>query len=360
MLLEFRGRFQTDFQWSPVFDDGRDVFFALKRLGISGELTPRLTYQIDRELNVKEPWRDVFLNYRFSPALELQAGKFKLPFGLDRTISGTALDFVYRSRLGQLLAPGRDPGIVARGVVAGNRIAYDAGVFTHDGGNARVLSDPTRVFGGTTWVGRVRAHPLAGAPDALLIGVAGMVSDVPEGLPGIRGRLPVGVDFLLPSTPVKGRRVRTGLEARWEPGPWSLAGEYARVTTERLGQGASGEDLSPLLATAWYLSAAWRATGEPAATRSEPNSPAFQGGPGALELAARIEQITFASNAVPSAGPRADAVPRVTEGVLTLGFTWYLNRWSKVVGNLIRDSVGNGATSAEATWSRVLRVQLVF
>jgi hypothetical protein len=46
----------------------------------------------------------------------------------------------------------------------------------------------------------------------------------------------------------------------------------------------------------------------------------------------------------------------------TIGVNWYLNRWSKVQFNLIRDSLRDPSqgplSSRSGFWSRVLRLQL--
>jgi len=365
--LDVRFRLQTDFQWSPVFDDGYDFFLALKRLGVRGNVGPSISYAFDREINVPKPWRDAYVNVRFSPALEVRAGQFKLPFGLDQNTSLTSLDFVYRTRLGTLLSPGRDPGVMTHGQLGHDRWSYFAGVFAHDGRTARLISDALRVQGGATFAGRLLARPFArrtAALRTLQIGGATTLSDVPEGLPGVRGTLPIGETFVLPATPVKGRRMRAGLEAAWTPGPLSFKGEWARVTTERLDQAPGGGDLAPLRSEAWFVSVAWIVTGETADARADnPNHPVFQGGPGGIELAARVERLTFGSTAsrvppIPALG--ADPVPEASDLVWTFGASWYWNRWVKMQANAIHDRVTVDFAAPVSRWSQVVRLQLVF
>ncbi len=365
--LDVRLRLQTDFQWSPIFDDGYNFFFALKRVGVRGNMGKAITYALDRELDVPQPWRDAYVNVKLSPGLEVRGGQFKLPFGLDQNTPLTSLDFVYRTRLGTLLSPGRDPGVMVHGQAGGARIDYFLGGFTHDGKTARTITDALRVQGGATFAGRLLARPFAAGSSPLRtmqLGGATTLSDVPEGLPGLRGVLPIGGNFLLPGTPVKGRRVRAGLEGLWQPGPVSIKGEYARVTTERQDQAADGGDLSPLRASAWFLSTTWIITGERAETGGgDPTRPLFLGGPGAIELAARVERLAFGSTATggtPSLEPHADRVPETTDLVWTVGVSWYWNRWAKVQANLIHDRVTNELAEPVERWSQVVRLQLVF
>jgi phosphate-selective porin len=364
--LDARLRLQNDFQWSPAFADGYDFFFALKRAGVRGNVGHAVTYAVDREVNVPAPWRDVYVNVRISPALEIQAGQFKLPFGLDQNTPLTSLDFVYRSRLGALLSPGRDPGVMVHGRSSDDRWTYFAGAFTHDGRTARIVGDERRVQGGATFAGRLHARPFGTSSTAvrtLQLGLATTLSDVPEGLPALRGTLPIGGTFLLPATPVNGRRVRIGLEAQWLPGTFSFRGELAHVMTERRRLGPGESDLSPLRATAWFASAIWIATGEKAvAGPDDPERPLFDGGPGALEIGARVERLSFDSSGAgpPSLAPDADAVARRSDLVWTFGATWYWNRWAKVQANLIRDRLTGQLTPSVSRWSRVVRLQLVF
>ena len=63
------------------------------------------------------------------------------------------------------------------------------------------------------------------------------------------------------------------------------------MTTERRGQSVEDTDLSPLLATGWYVSGTWAITGEKkAAGLNKPRRPFLRGGLGAFETAVRFER----------------------------------------------------------------------
>ena len=85
-------------------------------------------YQVEYELGARE-WRDVYLDYRQFKPVQVRAGIFKLPFGLDENTSATNLDFIYRSQISSRLAPGRDRGVSVHGRVLKNVVSYEAGVF---------------------------------------------------------------------------------------------------------------------------------------------------------------------------------------------------------------------------------------
>ena len=79
-------------------------------------------------------------------------------------------------------------------------------------------------------------------------------ADVPLGFPAVRARTVFGASFYDSDVWVSGRRQRTGLEARWQPGRMSIQSEYIRLTDERRGQSVEDGDLSPLVAHGWYVS----------------------------------------------------------------------------------------------------------
>jgi len=358
LRVDFRARVQGDVRASqaPSADhtdqeDGRlDV--ARRRVGIEGRAARVFDYQVEYELGARQ-WRDVYLDYRQFKALQLRAGTFKLPFGLDENTSATSLDFIYRSRISSRLAPGRDRGVSAHGTLLRGRLNYEAGMFRNDGDNARP-SNSARVFGGRTGAARVTVRPFRGAGTAaasLHLGAAVAFSDVPLGFSAVRARTVFGASFFDSDVWIKGRRVRTGLEARWSSRRVSVQSEYIRLTDERRGQSVEDGDLSPLLAHGWYASATYAVS----AKRSRY---------GAIELASRFETLSFGSTATagdPSSSVRADRVLGNSDRVMTYGASWQLNRWVKVQANLIREQMEEPSMGPlperPAFWSRALRVQ---
>jgi phosphate-selective porin len=369
--LDFRARFQADLRRSdaPLTDeDTTDFDIARRRLGVEGEIKNIVEFQVERELASGDAWRDVYANYKQFDAVQVQGGKFKIPFSLDENTSATNLDFIYRSRIAAFLAPGRDRGVMVHGRVAKRILRYELGLFDRDGRNAR-SRDTERVSGGQAIAGRIRVEPFRRSKTVmreLEAGVAFTGSDVEEGFPALRGRTVLDAAFFKPDYLVSGRRRRLGVEAQWRPGPFSLKSEYIRVSSERRGLSVEDTDLSPLISDGWYVSGTWAITGEKKASGLDtPRKPILRGGFGAVEVAARVERLAFKSDAAgeaPSTSPRADAILGNGDRVLTLGVSWYLNRWLKVQGNVIRESIDDpaqGPLPAQGTfWSRVLRLQL--
>ena len=354
LRIDIRARFQGYIRKSeaPIRGDedgGLDI--ARRRVGVDGRVK-HVDFQLEYEVGARE-WRDVYLDYRRFKVVQVRGGLFKVPFGLDENTSATSLDFIYRSRISSRLAPGRDRGVSVHGRVLKNILTYEAGVFRNDGDNARP-SNSARVYGSTTSAFRVVAHPFRGTKKAmgdLQIGAAMTSSDVPLGFPAVRARTVLGASFYNSDVWVQGRRQRTGLEARWQPGRMSIQSEYIRLTDERRGQSVTDEDLAPLVAQGWYVSGTY------GLTRKRNRF-------GRVEAAVRYETLSFGSNSdeTPSTSVRADAVLGNSHRATTLGVNWQVNKWVKLQANLIREDIERpsmGPLPQRARfWSRAFRLQL--
>jgi phosphate-selective porin OprO/OprP len=345
-------KFQSDFyELSPSLipdDDGFNL--TRRRIGVEGTFLKHFEFQIEREIRRDDPWRDVFVDFQYFRNAQLRSGKFKIPFGLDQLTNPTRLDFVYRSRIGELLSPGRDIGMAVHGRFWSRALGYETGVFRHDGEKARFQENPGADL---TWAGRVTARPFRpltkGAVRNLELGFNATVGNIPEGLHGLRGRTTFDETFFEPVY-VNGRRARLGMDLSWTPGPISFKSEFIRLEDERRGQGLMGDDLPPIVSNGWYVSGSWIATGERKTSRVEPRRPLFRGGIGAIELAARYEALGFSSRGfhetadgvAPALHPRAARLTSVSDHLVTVGVNWYVNRWVRVQLNAIRE---NGAES---------------
>lgn len=363
LRIDFRARVQRDVRRSDAaMNDNPDADdIARRRVGIDGRLGQIVDYQLEYELAASE-WRDVYVNFRQFKAVQVQAGKFKVPFSLEETTGATNLDFVYRSRIASRLAPGRDRGVAVHGRVLNDIVTYEAGLFRNDGANARP-SRSARVFGGRTTAARIKVEPFHASKSVLAdfqAGAAVSTTTVPEGFPAVRARTVLGASFFESDVWVKGRRRRTGLEARWRPGPFSIQTEYIRLSDERRGQGVDDGDLDPLVADGWYVSGAWVITGEEKSDGLDKPRHRF----GAVEVTSRVETLRFGNTGVSedlSRSDRAIAVLGNADHALTYGVNWYLNRWVKVQFNLIRERIHDPVIGPlpvrSSFWSRALRFQ---
>jgi phosphate-selective porin len=368
--VDLRARVQFDLRRSDSHAEEAEPAesdFARRRISVEGEIRNVVAFEVDAELGAENKWRDAYANYQQFGYLQVQGGQFKLPFSLDENTSPTTLDFVYRSLAARALAPGRDRGVMVHGRLLDRIVRYELGTFDQDGRNARTRN-PERVSGGRTIAGRVVAQPFRSSKSIaadLQAGVAFTSSDVAPGLRSLRGLTTFEETFFDPDLWVHGRRRRTGFELRWRPGPFSLKSEYMRVTTERRGQSVEDTDLSPLLATGWYVSATWAVTGErKAAGLHKPRRPFMRGGLGAFETAVRYERLTFgslASGGVASFSARTDVLETASDHVTTIGGSWYLNQWMKIQLNGVREVVTSPRRgeplSSSGRWLYVTRFQ---
>ena len=356
LRVEFKAAFQGDVRKSeaPIRgDEDGGLDFARRRVGVEGQMGRLVRYEAEYELGLGR-WRDVYVDYRQFKSAQVRAGVFKLPLGLEENTSTTNLDFIYRTRISARLAPGRDRGVSVHGRILSDVISYEAGVFRNDGENARP-STSARVFGKQTVAARVLAYPLRRSRlglSNLQIGAAATTSDVPLGFPAVRARTVFGASFYDSDVWVRGRRQRTGLEARWRPGRFSIQSEYIRLTDERRGQSVEDGDLSPLVAHGWYISGTY------AVTRKRDRF-------GRIEAAARHEALSFGSGSnseEPSTSTRANTVLGNSDRVTTIGVNWHVNRWVKLQANVIHEAIGRPsmgpAPGFAGFWSRAIRLQL--
>ena len=372
--IDFRGRFAVDGDHSEAStedpEERANVDLGKKRLGVSGEIVNAVEFQVEAELTSDDPWRDVYAEFKPYDMARVRGGKFKIPFSLDENTGATKLDFMFRSLAATHLAPGRDIGGMVHGRVWNKVIGYEAGVFEHDGKNART-NNPDKVYGDQTLAARVTVEPLRNQKDApgdLSIGVAFTHSDVPEGIPGVRGHTVLDQPFFSSSKYiVNGTRRRTGIEMAFLPGPASVKAEWIRMETERRGESVEDTDLSPLVGQGWYVSGTYILTGEKKTRMPRPKKPLLQGGFGAVEVGARVESLEFKSGSSSEQGstsPRADTILGNRDQAVTLGVNWYVNRFIKIQANFIReklDDPSQGPLPDQPSFnSRAFRLQFSF
>ena len=337
---------------------------------------------------------DVYLNYQYNPALQLQAGKFKVPVGLEQ-LQPDPNTFFNERGLPTALTPNRDIGFELHGDIFGGTISYAAGIFNGvgDGRNSSNadFEDDKEV------AGRIFFQPFKkwGAPalQGLGLGVSGsyegMQGTNTAGLPGTTGgTLPGyatdGQQQFFAYNPIFGNNATNkavvwadGEHWRLSPqgsyfyGPFGLLGEYV-ISDQRVTRtGAAPRRSARLENTGWEISGSWVVTGEDAAyAASVVPRRAFeplQGNWGALQLVARYEQL----NIDPAAFPLfSDANTSARSAhAWSAGLNWYLNRnvVLKTSFSHTTFSGGGGAgTSAPAAVTRkdenvlFTRLQLAF
>ena len=382
--VDFRLKLQADLWFSPdpTEREEGDLDWSRRRIGVKGFVLKKLDYEIEHDLASDGEWRDVYLNAAWLPYAQAQGGKFKIPFSFEALTGPVDLDYVFRTRAVDALSCGRSVGFMAHGQVRKKAVHYQVGYFRDDGARAPALESsypneplsadarqPALAFRGT-----VAPFHLAGNKGllkTLTLGAAMVSTDVPEGPNHLQGQSASGYHFFPRHYLTSGRRLRTGVEFVWTPGPAGVSAEYLGSREARVGLGVGtpeqlDQTLPDLAGRGWYLSGTWVLTGENKEGGINPKKPIFRGGVGAVEVGVRYESLVFETpepDGPPSFSRRSPTVMPNRERALTIGANWYLNRWVKIQLNGIRESFADPARSPipsrPSFWSFACRLQFV-
>jgi len=331
---------------------------------------------------------DAYLNYRYSPELQFQAGKYKVPFGLEQLQQDRDILFNERSLVTDLV-PNRDAGFELHGDLFDGRVSYAAGIFNGmtDGGNSSNIDfADDRAFGG-----RLFFQPFRQSSATVLqgfgFGLAGTYETMPTtntaGLPSTTGGSLPGYftdgqqQFFAYNPADKAVVVAQNDHWRLSPqgyyyyGPFGLLGEYAISDQNVTRTGVAPFDSAHLRNKAWEVTGSWVLTGEDAAFAGgvvprRPFNP-HAGTWGALQLVGRYAKLNIDPAAFPEFADPATSAESAASW--SIGLNWYLNRnvMVKTSFSHTRFNGGGGAgTSAPATVTRqdenvlFTRIQLAF
>jgi phosphate-selective porin OprO/OprP len=336
---------------------------------------------------------DAFVNYRYSPPLQLQAGIFRTPVGLERLQNERDLLFNERA-LPTDLAPVGDLGIMLHGDLFEGVATYALGIFNGVGDDSS--SNNADVEDDKAFAGRLFSQPFkktsASALRGFGFGVGGSYQNI-EGtntalLPAnIGGSLPgyatagqqqffaynpafVSSGANKPGVVAEGNHWRVSPQGYYYYGPFGLLGEYAISDQQVARIGAPPFTSAHLSHRAWQVAASWLLTGEAATYGTvvprRPFSPA-KGDWGAWQLAARYSELDIDPASFPLYSDPTTSARRAQE--FSVGLNWYLNRNVRVDLSYSHTSFeggGGSGASAPAIITRqaeqvlFTRVQLAF
>jgi phosphate-selective porin OprO/OprP len=272
---------------------------------------------------------DAYLNARFWPQLQVQAGKFKSPVGLERLQSTAELLFIETGYATQL-TPNYDTGVQVHNNLFNSPISYAVGVFNGaiDGGS----SDFDTTDAGKDFAGRLFFQPFLrsdrGALNKLGFGVGGSFGNHDGPLPSYK--TPGQQTFFSYANAVAaaGDQYRIDPQFFYFWGPFGVLGEYI-VSSQKVRAGASPAT-ERFDNTAWQVEASYFLTGDNNSFRSTSRN-AFQplhpinfgnGSWGAFEVVARIHELSLDRSAFPKYVSSASAREATSWGI---GLNWYLN-----------------------------------
>jgi len=346
-LIQVDGRFLTD----DYPGNSPDTWQPYRvRPIIEGTIGSIYDYRITADFGQgKAIVQDAYVNARFLPEVQLQAGKFKSPVGLERLQSASDIRFVTRAFPTQI-APNRDIGIQVGGNWLDNRVNYAVAYLngSNDGSSSDSFSpadsDPNSP---KEWAGRLFTQPFADADNFLLRGLGVGFASTYTDQTGSSSQtlLPTfktsgGTTFFqyrtagtaagATATIADGVRVRYAPQLYYYVGRFGLMGEYtwdnqdvARITTAGLRKGTMDN-------YAWQVAAYWFLTGEEEAYKGVRVINPFSivdGTWGAWELAARYH-ILNVDNAAFTGGTTSFANPNTSASkaaAWTVGVNWWLN-----------------------------------
>src|ERR1035438_5646707 len=339
------------------------------RFGFQGNYGSHFDFAIlaDASATTGSIVRDVYLNVRYKPELQFQAGQFKAPFGQETGIGDTSLDFIERG-LQSLLYPSaasayRSPGATFHGDIDGGVMQYWVGAFN---GKGYALANTTNE---PEVIGRLRFYPWRKSENDWLkqFAFGGSIDHArSRGLSGdqsFSSTLPDGTYTFFPQFAINGGISRYNGEFTYIKNRFALRGEYDQLMESRDNVGSEQPgglgflSLPQIRAKAYDVSATYLLTGAKRPENGTPRvnhplfGPATPGGKGrglgAWELAFRI-------TGVHALEPGTSFLQYYQKGFVptfndhtteyTAGLNWYPNYWVKYVLNVNLDQLKDPST----------------
>jgi len=330
---------------------------------------------------------DAYVNYRLFPELQLQAGKFKSPVGLEQLQTDQFTLFNERA-LPTAFVPNRDLGFELHGDFWGGVVSYAAGIF-NGVGDAR-LSNNTDFDDNKEFAGRLFFQPFIKSPLSPLTGLgfglsgnyaASQTTNV-SGLPNTTGGpLPGyttdGQQQWFAYNPTNGAVVAEGEHYHISPqgyyywGPFGLFVEYVLASQQVRHVGAGPAAAATLNHRAWEVTGLVNLTGEDAVYNGPvlPRHPfnIHGGGWGAWQLVARYAEANIDDEAFPLFSNPLTSAHHAWS--VSIGLNWWLNRNLRLATSFSHTEFqggGGAGTSAPATVTRqneevlFTRLQLAF
>jgi phosphate-selective porin OprO/OprP len=357
-----RGRIQVDLGTTTGSDVANRNITATQarslRLGFEGSVGKHLSYVLegdfaDNEVAIKSAylaWTTGFLGQQAEFAL----GNRLNDRGMDGSSGTISVPFLERNVVAQGIIPVRGFfGLGAAARIYGKRWHVGVQVSGDD------ISNPGTASDGLTVAGRAHWNPVKTADWLVHVGLWGFHEQLADDVTRPTRSIAVGGFYndnlrIAPGTFVD---PRSGDGYGFELGAfhhslWTY-GEYGARRLENRAGASTGQ-------SAWAVAGGWFLTGEtpPYLARggvwSRPKvlHPFTSGGSGAIEIAARYEELDYSDN--PTAG-RGTA--------LTLGGNWYLNNFVRLQLNAIDWTVANPSTAGivnDHGQSLIGRAQIAF
>jgi phosphate-selective porin OprO/OprP len=313
---------------------GIDGFLLRRaRIILQGTVYQNFDYNFTPEFAGNSPQiLDAFLNYHYDPAVQLQAGKFKPPIGLE-ALEPDIYTFFNERSLATDLVPYRSIGTEFHGDALGGTFSYAAGIFNGlPDYNTSTIN--TNFDNDMAFAGRVFTLPFKQTSVGPLKGLGFGVSGDYEHDRGTAAALTPGYTtdgqekFFTYSAGVVGNGAhwRVSPQGYYYYGPLGFMGEYV-VSDQQVTKTTAPTASATIRNTAWEVSAGWVLTGEDDSYNGVTPAHPFSiqdGGWGAWQIVGRFAELDVDSDAFPLfASPTASASGAKA---WSAGLNWYLNR----------------------------------
>jgi len=282
--------------------------------------------------------------------VNLRAGEFKVPVGIERWQSEQEIEFVERG-LTTNLVPFRDMGVMAYGQLIPDQLEYQL-AYLNGASDLQINTGDTD--SNKDVAVRLFAHPLrwtdSKALDGFGIGVGGTygVHQGSSSSPNLTtGYLsPAQRLFFAYGNGVfaNGPQWRFNPQFTYYNGPFGAFGEYVRDNQE-LQVSSIDRELSN---RAWFIMASYVLTGEDASfdgVKPARNFKPSAGDWGAFELVARTGELNVDKKAFPLFASATTSARNAVE--MTVGANWYLNHSVKVNLDYAYTTFDGGNTAAQ-------------
>jgi phosphate-selective porin len=230
----FEGRFES----TAVKDRFR---LRRTRIGLTGDYTEHFDFKIEGDLSLNDAnstrtsfsATDVFANWHTFPELNVKAGQYKAPFGLEQLISDAILFTAERTLVTTSLTPERQIGVQLWGKPLTHLwpeqkdlVTYYAGIFNGTGRNISTNDNNEFMYAGRLEV-QVLKSRILNQDATLKFGVDGVWSRDASGTT-ISSALRENSDGSLASYNLSsaGQREAYGFDASLHIGPFDLMAEY--------------------------------------------------------------------------------------------------------------------------------------
>jgi len=278
---------------------------------------------------------DAYVNARLFDQFQIQVGKNKSPVGLERLQSTADLFFV-ETGFATELVPNYDLGAQIHNDYFATPIGYSVGIFDGAADNSSQDADSDE---GKDVVGRLFFQPFLNKDIAPLkhigFGAAGSIGTHSGGTPIAYKTPGQQTFFTCQNVTPNGDQYRIDPQAYYFWGPFGLMGEYVLSSQKFTSNLHTGPGIERFNNTAWQVEASYFLTGEENSYKSTSLQHVVpwhrftmgDGGWGAFELVARVQQLTLDNNAFNRYGgaPFATAASAQAATSWGVGVNWYLN-----------------------------------